>query len=272
MTITAGSARLTFGGLSAGSHVCWVVGDQAAYIDAAAALLSEARAAGQKPMAFGHEGSDVLAALEPAAAITADPHVAFLDRGPLEPEVMLAMFREQAALARTEGYDGLRVVADMDWLLAGRPTDEAIVGFELLLDRVVAELEATVVCAYRRSSFSTDAIAGALAVHPVDVGHDEEPQFRLVAGGHGIWRLSGQIDVAVSSSFAAAFNAAAAPGNCLVDVSDLEFIDVAGMRVIARMGVLRDVRVRLLGASPALRRGWVLAGFDELAPTVGFVA
>jgi hypothetical protein len=66
---------------------------------------------------------------------------------------MIAKFRRQSVLARADGYAGL-----------------------------AAELGATVVCAYRRSSFDTTALASALAVHPMQSGQDEEPPYRLVSG------------------------------------------------------------------------------------------
>jgi anti-anti-sigma factor len=247
-----------------------LVDDAATYAESAATILADARAFGQKPVVFGPEGSPTLIELEPMAAIAADPHVKFLDRGPLAPETMFAMFREQSAVARAEGYDGLRVVADMDWLLSGQPTMESIVGFELLLDRVVAELDATVVCAYRRSSFDTASLAGALAVHPVAVPADDSAQFRFVAGDGQEWRLSGELDLAVDPMFAAAFRAAASQPACVVDISELEFIDVAGMRVIAEVG--REAHsLQLRGASSVLRRVWQLTGFEEFAPMVQLV-
>jgi hypothetical protein len=121
------------GHLGRGDHVCWLVDDAETYAESAATILAGAHALRQKPVAFGPEGSPALMQLEPMAAIAADPYVKFLDRGPFVPETMLVMFREQSALARAEGYDGLRLVADMDWLLSGQPTIDAIIGFELLL-------------------------------------------------------------------------------------------------------------------------------------------
>jgi hypothetical protein len=107
----------------------------------------------------------------------------------------------------------VRVIADMDWLLPAKPTTEAIVDFEVLLDRVVAELDATVVCAYRSSSFSRETIRDVLAVHPTWFGHDEEPRFGFVSAGPDGWRLSGEVDLAVRSASAAALNAASSLGD-----------------------------------------------------------
>lgn len=270
MTVAYDDRPLT--DLPAGSHVCWVVDDQAAYSDEAGGLLAGGAALNQKLVAFGPEGSASLAAVGAEAAIVADPHVAFLDRGPLTADTMFAVFREQSALARHEGYDGLRVVADMDWLLPGRPTTASIVGFELLLDRVVGELGATVVCAYRCSSFDTEAVHGALAVHPTRLGPGEPPQFRMVAGPDGTWRLSGEVDVAVTAAFAAAFGAAASGPTCVIDVTGLDFVDVAGMRVIAQAARDRNLTVLLCGASERLRRNWELTRFDEAAPQVELLA
>ena len=106
------------------------------------------------------------------------------------------MFEEQSTRARSEGYRGLRLVADMDWLLPAAPTTDELVAFELWLDRHVPRLGATIVCAYRETSFDTDVLGGAGCVHPLGAG-SEAPQFKLVAGDAGSWRLVGEVDIAV---------------------------------------------------------------------------
>lgn len=247
--------------LAPGSHVCWVVDESVPYVEIAAALLAQGHAAGQKPVAFAPQGSGVLAQLEATAA---DPGVALLGGGPLEPETTFALLREQAKVARADGFDGLRVVADMEWLLPAQSTTVAIIGFELLLDRVVAELNATVICAYRQGSFAAAVIEGVRCVHPLAVAGETEPPFRLVAGEAGGWRLSGEVDFACSSSFAAALRAAA-QADCVIDVAELDFIDVAGLREIATVG---QSSVRLRNPSPMFQRAWKLARFDECAPSV----
>jgi anti-anti-sigma factor len=139
------------------------------------------------------------------------------------------------------------------------------------LNRLVTELRATVVCAYRQASFDTKVVVGAVCVHPLCFGNAVRPQFRFAAGEAGSWQLSGEVDVAVLSVFAAAL-VAVAHTPCVVDVSELQFIDVGGMRTIAQLAREANVRVQLRGASRALRRHWQIAGFDRLAPTVEIVA
>jgi anti-anti-sigma regulatory factor len=257
--------------LAGAAHVCWIVDDHASYVDQARALLARDRGAGRKPVAFGPQGT-AREELGSVATVSLDPHLAILDGGPLQPEKMLAAFREQTAVARSEGFGGLCVVADMDWLLPINPTTDDIVTFEALLDQVVAELDATVVCAYRRSSFDPATIAGTLSVHPHDVGSDEAPQFRLVAGEGGAWNLCGEIDRAVTSHFAAALAAVLFQPGCVIDVTNLAFIDVLGMGTIAEATCSSKADVQLRGASRTWQRNWHLAGFDDLAPTVQLLA
>ena len=161
-------------------------------------------------------------------------------------------------------------MADMDWLLSAEPSVGAVIGFEALLDRLVSELEATVLCAYRRTSFEDTTIVGALCVHPLRIGEREAPPFCLAAANGDSWRLSGEIDVATISQFAAALTATT-QSRCMLDVAGLDFIDLAGMRTIAEVARSRDVSVHLRCARPALQRYWRLAGFDRLAPTVKFI-
>ena len=188
--------------LAPGSHVCWVVRDPAGYLECAATLLAQAGRTNEKPLVFGPACGDALEILRPLAAMAADPWEAFLGRGDLNPDAMFTMMEEQTARARDEGYRGIRLVADMDWLIPARPSVELLVGFELLLDRHVKRLGATIICAYRETSFDTEALAGSLSVHPVEVGVDSPPQFRLVADDLDRWRLVGEVDIAVEANFA----------------------------------------------------------------------
>ncbi len=264
--MTAPVDTATAADLSGGGHVCLVVTDDGDFADLATDFLADGNARGEKTVAFGAADSVLLARLTPLAAIGADPHLAFLGGRGLEPETMFAMFREQDALARREGYARLRVAADMDWLLSAAPSAEEIIGFEVLLDRVVAELGATVLCAYRSTSFDERTIVGTLCVHPVRMGHEDEPPFELVSGDSESWRLRGAVDMSVAAEFAGAFAAAAKSGG-VVDMTGLEFIDVAGMRAIAQAARSADVPVQVR-ARRSFERYWQLAGFHEAAPTV----
>lgn len=257
--------------ITPGSHVCWIVGDPATYVAQAAAVLEQATHFGEKAVGFGPEGSEALHALAPLATAAVDPRAAFLDGGPLDPDAMFEMFAVQTARARQEGYRGLRVVADMDWLLPAEPATESIVAFELLLDRHAARLGVTIVCAYRTASFEPGTLTGASCVHPIRIGGDRLAPFRLVTGTPESWRLVGEVDVADAEHFHTAMATAVGSGTAVIDASDLDFIDLAGLRRVAEIGQIADVPVQIIGARPIVQRSWRLAGYAEIAPAVEFV-
>jgi anti-anti-sigma factor len=247
--------------LGEGSHACWIVNEDQTYLEVAKALLAKAKTSNRKALLFGPEGSMPLLALGPLANAAVDPHNEYLHGGALDPPAMFAMFEREAELARQQGYTGLTVVADMDWMVPALPHGKGIVEFELMLDRRVKDIGATVVCAYRKTSFDTAALSGALCVHPVSVDPNSPPQFTVVAGSASTWCLSGEVDIAVADDFHTALRTAATDQAWAIDISDLEFIDVAGMRAIAK--VASENGLRLIGMRPSLERVWKLAGFEK---------
>lgn len=255
-------------GLDGGGHIALVVDDDRSYAEIAAAFLSEGVACDEKTVTFGPQDSPAQQRLRQVAAVAADPYVDLLDQGELEPARMFARFREEAAKARDEGYRRLRVAADMDWLLpATRDRDDAL-RFEVLLDRVVCEVDAMVLCAYRRSSFAHRTILGVLCTHPVTAGHSDREPFKLVAGTTG-WHLSGELDVAGASVLVPALEATVGQP-WTVEASGVALADVCGMRAIARAAQETDRTLHLRGASERLKRHWRLAGFDRATPWVAF--
>lgn len=251
-----------------GHHVCWTVQDSDEYVAESAHMLRQGEAYRQKPMVFGPAGT-TRDELQPLAAVCADPWTDVLGSAAFDPQRMYRMFRDQTAVAISEGYTGLRLMADMDWLLPAGSSSDAIVAFEVVLDAVVKELDATVVCAYRAESFDRDAVTAVHSVHPHGAPAEECP-FRFVAGETGVWQLSGEVDFGSAPTLAAAVSAVAQT-SCTVDITALQFVDVAGMRAIASAPTTPQVHVRLVGASPMVRRCWSLARFDEFSPTIELV-
>ncbi len=258
-------------GLALGSHVCWPVDDPDTYVETAAQLLRDGRDANEKPVALGPDGSALQALSGEGPFTTINSSVGFLATRPLATESIFAALRQRSRIATDEGYRGLRLVADMDWLLPMRPTLEGVVAYELLLDRVVKELGATVVCAYRCSSFDCNTLTGVRCVHGTSLDDEVVPPFRLHAGAGAGWELSGEVDCSVAGAFSAAFMAAAAGSARVADVSRVTFIDVTGMRTIVTAAKVCG-GLRLVGASSLFRRSWELGGFAQDTTLVEFAA
>jgi hypothetical protein len=259
--------------LNSGDHVGWMVTGSAQFAALAAGCLEQGAAAGQKLFYFSPGRVSRSRSLPIGGGVSViDPHVAFLGGGGLEPSTMYAAFREQAVVAADEGYSGLRVVADMDWLLGPGPSGGQIAAFEQGLDAVAVETGATIVCAYRRGSFPGRDLAEVMCVHPHELG--EGPQdlgFRIWSSGAGRWHVSGEVDARAGAAFPAALRTAAEGAASLwLDCSDLRFIDAAGMRAIARTARRGDVTVSLQGASDLMRRCWEILEWDVATPNLEF--
>jgi MEDS: MEthanogen/methylotroph, DcmR Sensory domain len=258
--------------LAPGSHVCVVVESPTRFEQWKAVCLAEGARRQEKPLLFGPQ-PDLVTKVNNAPVTAVDPRVAFLAGGPVDPDVVYAMLRKETAAARSAGYQGLRLVADMDWLLALPPSRAEIAAFELLLDEVVAELGITVACAYRTARFEAITIAEVAAVHPLTVGTPPiDLGFRLWNVAGGTWEVSGEVDHLNAEPFRRALTTAASRSSSLrLRVASLRFIAVAGIQAIVWVARTRpDLRLMIEDASALLRRCWMLLDLDEKVPNVKF--
>lgn len=251
--------------------MCYLIESQDDFEAATRRCLFEGAELGQKLFRFapasaiGHERSPAV----PERVIRLDPHSDFLGGGALNPHSMFSRFAEQAAVAQHEGFSGIRVVADMDWLLAHPPSPSELADFELVLDKVVTDLGATVVCAYRPGSFGS-ATSQALAVHPLYAGTSAQPAFRIWYGGDGGWHLSGVVDMTTEAAFARALHVAGTTAAVRwIGCTNLTFISAEGIALLSRATAGHD-RIRIVDAPAVLRRCWQALGLDELQPHVTF--
>ena len=260
-------------GLTDGDHVGWVVDDPARFIPMTAEYLRQGVWARQKLFYFTPEpdGWPESLPIEDEVSVL-DPHLAFLGGGLLDATAMYAGFEQETAKAVGEGYRGLRVMADMDWLLSAGASGRVIAAFEQGLDAVAAQSSTTVVCAYRPESFSARDLAGVICVHPYQLGAaSEDLGFRIWSSGPGRWHVSGQVDLRAAEAFPAMVRSAAEGSDRLyLDCSELDFIDVAGIRALAQVVYSTGTGMRLRGTDEALRRSWRLLGFDSSVTNVEF--
>jgi hypothetical protein len=263
--------------LSPGAHVCCVVDSSAEFEQWTADCLAEGAQRGEKLFRFGPQPQSTNSTVQPhtePAVTMVDPRRAFLGGGPVDPMVMYAMFRDQTALARREGYRGLRLVADMDWLLPVMPSRPELTAFELLLDQVVTELAATVVCAYRRQHFDAPTIAEMVAVHPVTVGAvSDDPDFRMWNLSGHVWQVAGEVDFSNAEPFSRALAVAASQTPVLrLKTTGLTFIAVAGVRAIMQLALSRpELQLIINDAGPPLRLCWELLELDRHLSNVELV-
>lgn len=111
-----------------------------------------------------------------------------------------------------------------------------------------------------------------MCVHPHRLGvAPEDLGFRIWNSGEGRWHVSGQVDLRAAQAFPAMVRSAAEGSDrmCL-DCSELDFIDVAGIRALAQVAHGTGTLMRLRGTGQTLRRSWQLLGFDSAVTNVEF--
>lgn len=261
--------------LEGGDHVAWFLDRTVDFATLAARFFEQGTARGEKLLMFAPQRRAVSRLPIGGGVTVFDPRQAFLSGGTRAAvwnwnERLGGALREQTALAGAEGYRGLRLIVDMDWLFDTTATIEQVVELEQGLDEATAAEKAVVVCAYRLESFTTAEIAGAACVHPRTYSEAPgEVGFRMWAAGSNRWHLSGEIDLRARTIFPALLTAAARGRDQLrLNCAGLEFIDAAGTRAIAHVARETGTPLHLEHAADPLRSLWRLLGLEAYAPTV----
>jgi anti-anti-sigma factor len=187
--------------------------------------------------------------------------------GAFDTDLQFAFYDAATRRALGDGYTGLRVVAEVSPLAADPELRRELVRWEQRADEYIAHGPGmTAMCAYR-ADLPPEALADATSVHPLGHTPDGVPQFRIFFDDHRVV-LSGSVDTFDADRLARVLAVSPTPPEVVLDLGLVEFVDVAGFRVLARWaGGLRarSVPVRIEGASPIVRRIWRLLAFDDVA-------
>jgi anti-anti-sigma factor len=267
-------------GAGPGDHLCWVYEDDAAFDEAARDFLVGGLARGDRLLCVGQRVIDSLQALTPptldAAALIAGGAVetltlaeAYEAAGPFLPEQQLAYYDAATRRAMDDGYRGLRVIAEVSDLAAAPAQRAALVRWEHLADEYAAHGSGfSAMCAYR-ADLGPEALADVASVHPLVRAPEEVSSFRIFVDGDRI-ALAGSVDTFSSDRLARVLASVRVKDDGLVlDLAALEFMDVAGCRVLARWAAdlwAHSVALEVTGSSALLRRMWQVLDLARIAP------
>jgi anti-anti-sigma factor len=197
------------------------------------------------------------------------PH---LFNGRFEPDVVITTLWGEVRQTRDAGYPGLRVSSEMTSDLRPVADERALIEYENRLARVFDSGELAAICQYDRRLFDQAAVTGVIACHPrvvqIDPLHDDH-RLRITPtfDPRGL-RVAGDVDLTTSGALASTLRLAANwPGpDVYIDLGELEFIDVAGVRAIVRAAAAlqpgRHLVVQRL--APALRKVFEIVGWDRV--------
>ena len=256
-----------------GDHVCWVYGTAESFAEAAREYLTAGLSRGDRLMWVGDDFTGQVD-LPGAAALVASgalqlPRSSSAWR--FVPADQFTFYDTATRRARDEGYAGLCVVAEVTATAADPARHPELVRWEHLADRFIARGSGmSALCLYERDRLPAPAVTELATVHPWSRAADEPP-FRLWFDD-GRLRLAGSVDTFCADRLATLLDGTPVDGpDAVLELSELQFVDAAGARVVARWaGDLADrgARLTVLGAPRIFRRIWQVLALD--APGVPF--
>jgi anti-anti-sigma factor len=195
----------------------------------------------------------------------------YLFEGRFEPDVVITTLWIEVRQARDAGYPGLRISSEMTSEVGPVAGEQVLREYENRLARVFDSRELAAICQYDRRLFGHAAVTGMIDCHPevvqIDPLHDDR-RLRITPtyGPRGL-RVAGCVDLTTSGALAGTLRHAAdwPERELYLDLGELEFIDVAGVRAIVRAAgsLERGRHLVVERLAPALRRVFGLVGWDR---------
>jgi ABC-type transporter Mla MlaB component len=206
---------------------------------------------------------DVGSALRTGALELRDAHSAYLAHGAFSIERMIAALRAEHDRALADGFAGLSLTGDVSAALADASAED-LVEYERRIDEELGDATQMLLCQYDQQRFRTGALVEITEVHHVEVSPalaTIDPTGALAAARvhpPETLRLAGDLDFETVDGLLG-FLDDNVHGPLRVDLADVEFADVAGMRAL-RGG--RPRQLMIAAASDPVRRLVGLLGWD----------
>ena len=250
--------------LSPGDHACLTFSDEEERLDIVAAFARDGLSAGHRVLCYtsAYQPAELHGRLSDRGVLAGDdtrpgqldlrPAQAWLAGAGFRPSAVLDELSGAIDLARSEGYPGLRVAADMGWAADPVVGVEHLVTFEKQVSQLFADARVTAVCQYDRQQFDAVTLASTTAVHSCAVAatvYHDDPVLRILRQhSPGGIRVSGELDYTAMDVFREALAEAVRLGEHVhVNLAKLRFIDAASagalVQVAATLPVGRVVTV-----------------------------
>jgi anti-anti-sigma factor len=230
--------------LTLGDHVSWVYDDLDGLRAACVDTFTEGAARGEQLVYIGDRNhGDLeadLAGLEGREVMLESGRlrihsIAELYRvtSTFRPQAQVEAFPAEAQQAVREGYTGLRVVGDVTDIVGNTALWDTFVDYELALESMYAETPVIGICALDRGRVG-ERWRDISCLHRIQHVADGQPTFALTFAD-GVVRLFGEVDAASVDELRGLLDAVLGMSDDGLEVSlkGLDFIDVAGSRVLA---------------------------------------
>ena len=264
--------------IGATDHVCWVYAGEGDLDVAVGRFLDGALSRGERVLGVGeaviesldresvrYGGSGALAARGALETLTLDEAYAAPEE--FRHDRQFGFYGAATHRAVTDGFTGLRVIAEASLLAADPDLRAELVRWEHLADDYIAQdSRITAMCAYR-SDLGLDALSDVASVHPLARAPDGVPAFRVFFDEDRVV-LTGSVDSFSAAQLEKVLATSPTDGtSTLLDLGLLEFLDIAGCRVLARWARSledRGGRLDVTGASRLVQRVWDILALQRL--------
>ncbi|MDQ7810828.1 MEDS domain-containing protein [Amycolatopsis sp. A133] len=196
----------------------------------------------------------------------------YLAGGSFDADGMVATLQQEVTASLAAGYTGLRVSGEMGWALRDVPGADRLHEYEAKVNAVFDGSRASAVCQYDARRFDAETLtavdrrhSGSVALEPLYV--DTVLRLaRTLQNGRLTLRVIGVVDHRTTGALASALETVSTwPGDVRVDMTQLEFIDLAGMRALAqaagRLG--NGQRMHVANLAELLCRVISVVGWDD---------
>jgi ABC-type transporter Mla MlaB component len=189
----------------------------------------------------------------------------YMPDGTFDHARMRDALRDNQARALADGYSGLSMATDMTWALGLVPRLAQLVEYEREVARMMeSDARLAFVCIYDHARFGAAMLAELVESHGVDVSPELAQIARLgylaasrVLPGPTL-RLCGELDFGCAEAVAGMLDAHY-HGTLRLDLADLEYVDVAGLRALRGKS---GQSLMITSASESVRRLLKLLGWD----------
>ena len=114
-------------------------------------------------------GIDTDSALKSGALSILNRQEFFLKQGPFEPDWMIQFLKETTDSAKSEGFNALRLAAEMTWLFGVEKGAERLSDYESKINSFFPENDIVAICQYDRMQFLPETILNIIRTHPIVV-------------------------------------------------------------------------------------------------------
>jgi anti-anti-sigma factor len=232
------------GGLEAGEKVLWVT-------DGGAPQVADLMAA---------RDFDASEFIDSGQLVVKDRTETYLGSGRFDVQAMLACIGDEVRESEAGGYPSIRITGDLSWASPDVPGFPGLLEYERAVDELLRDTGYIGVCQYDTRQLAPAALTSAVQAHRAVVSQRSQevlatPLLTLLVvtrDANGVLSLYGDVDNSNVDEFEAALGAAiGSPGAVVLDLTHLNFIDVAGLRVLERQATqLSESGNRLVLWSP----------------------